>query len=117
MSTPGVPPQQPQIVYQQILRPPSNGAAVAAVIVGSLALFFGLSVPIPLLGLFSAALATPLAIGAVALGHVGISKSRRSGVGRTPALLGLIFGYATIAIVALTTIVVIISTVVSAGQR
>ncbi len=115
MSTQG--PGQPHIIYQQVIRPPSNAAATTSVVLGSIALFFGLSVPIPILGLFSAFIAGPLAIAGIVTGHIGVTAAARVGIGRTPALVGLVFAYSTAAVIVATTLFWIISAGISASQR
>ncbi|WP_065570636.1 hypothetical protein [Microbacterium oleivorans] len=117
MSYPQQPPQYPQqVVYQQVVRPPSNGAATAALILGILAVFFGISVPIPFWGLIVIFLAVPLGALAVIFGHVGMRASRTIPVGRGNAVAGLIMGYVTLAICILTTAFWVIALVGSAAS-
>jgi uncharacterized membrane protein len=95
---------QTQVVYQHVIKPPSNGMAVASLVIGIVAIVFGIWSPIPFIGLFFAFLGGLPALLAVILGHVGFSASKRVGVGRGNSLAGLVMGYVTIGIIALTTL-------------
>jgi len=67
-------------------------------------LFFGLSVPIPVWGLFMLFLAAPLGIVALIYGHSGLTISGTSGSGRRKALTALGLAYASLAICFFTTL-------------
>ncbi len=108
------PPSQ-QIVYQQVVKPPSNGMAVTSMILGICAAFFGLTVPIPIWGLFMLLLAGPIAVAAVILGHLGLNASLRRGAGKGNAIAGLVTGYVTIAICVVTTGFWIFASILSAA--
>lgn len=75
----------------------SLGLAIAS-------LFFGLSVPIPVWGLFMLFLAAPLGIAALILGHSGLTLSRTSGSGRGKAETALVLAYTSLAICFFTTL-------------
>ncbi|MCR2783750.1 MULTISPECIES: DUF4190 domain-containing protein [unclassified Microbacterium] len=92
-----------QHVHQHFVRGPSNGKGVAALVVGVIAVFFGVSVPIPVWGLIVSFLAFPLSVVAIILGHLGMSTARRVGMGRGNSLAGAILGYVTLGICVLTT--------------
>ncbi len=80
---------------------PSNGAAVAALVLGCISLPFGI---LPFIGWF----ATPFAIAAVGFGFAGLSRGKKVGRGRGLAAGGLATGaVALIAITAWTAIFVI----------
>lgn len=85
----------PPIIVQ---RPPGNGSAVASLVLGVIAVVFGVWMVIPLVGFFVAFTAGPCAIVAVVLGHVGMNRWRQVGLGKNQALAGLILGYSTIGI-------------------
>lgn len=70
---------------------------------------------IPIVGLFFAFLGGLPAILAVIFGHVGLATSKRNGVGRGNSLAGLVTGYITIGIIALTTIFWIVAIAGSAA--
>lgn len=98
------PPQPPQqVIYQQVVKGPSNGQAVAALILGIVAIAIGIWSPIPFLGIVTAFLAFLPALLAVIFGHLGLRVSATNGVGRGQALTGLILGYVTLGIIVLTT--------------
>jgi len=98
-----------QIIYQQVVKAPSNGTAVAALVLGIVALVTGIWIPVPVLGLFMMFLAFVPSVLAVIFGHVGLRNATGvGGVGRPAALTGLILGYVTLAISAITTFLWII---------
>ncbi len=99
MSTPASPPQPPMMPAP--VRP-SNGTAVAAVIVGPIALVNALLVPLPLIGILAFFVAFPFVVGALVLGHLGLVSAKGSEVGRAPAMIGLITGYVAAAIIVVT---------------
>ena len=104
-----------QVVFQQVVRGPSNGAATAGLVLGIIALFFGISVPIPLWGLIVIFFAFPLGILAAIFGHVGLRASSTLSAGRGNAVAGLVMGYVTIAICVLTTTFWVVALVGSAA--
>lgn len=107
---------QHQVIYQQVVKAPSNGMAVAALILGIVAIVTGIWIPIPILGLVMMFLAFAPAVLAVIFGHVGIRNSARlGGLGRGAALTGLVLGYVTLAISVLTTALWIAAAVASAA--
>ncbi|WP_223622228.1 hypothetical protein [Microbacterium sp. EST19A] len=75
----------------------SLGLAIAS-------LFFALSVPIPVWGLFMLFLAVPLGIAALVGGHSRLKTSRTSGAGRRKVTTALVLAYTSLAICALTTL-------------
>ncbi|MAT18620.1 MAG: hypothetical protein CMF56_08670 [Leifsonia sp.] len=95
---------QHQVIYQQVVRAPSNGPAIAGMVLGIVAIVIGIGSPIPIIGLISAFFAFAPALLAAIFGHVGLSKARTmGGVGRGQATAGLTLGYLTLAIIVLTT--------------
>jgi hypothetical protein len=95
---------QHQVIYQQVVKAPSNGMAIAALVLGIVAIVTGVWIPIPILGLVMMFLAFAPAVLAVIFGHVGIRNAGRlGGLGRGAALTGLVLGYVTLAISVLTT--------------
>lgn len=105
-----------QVVYQNIVRPPSNGAAVASLVLGVVAIAFGVWIPIPFLGLVMMFVSFVPAVLAVVFGHVGLGGAHRSGVGRNRAVAGLVTGYLTLGIAVLTTLAWVTAGVASAGH-
>jgi hypothetical protein len=94
-------------------KPQRNGAATAALVVGLVALSIGVWSPIPVLGLLAAMLAVVPAVVAIALGHVGLSRSRQiGGIGRVMAIVGLCAGYIALAILVGTAIWWVVGTIV-----
>lgn len=67
-------------------------------------LFFALSVPIPVWGLFMLFLAAPLAIAALISGHAALTASRPGASGRGRAITALVLAYASLAICFFTTL-------------
>lgn len=99
------PPQYPQPYVVQLQRAPSNGKAVAAMVLGIVAIAVGIWSLVPFLGLVAAFLGFAPAVVAVILGHVGLSASvPLNGLGRSQAVTGLVLGYLTLAIILGTTI-------------
>jgi hypothetical protein len=98
----GYPPQQ-QVIYQHVVRAPSNGAAVTALVLGIVAIVLGVWIPVPILGLFMMFLAFVPAVLAVVFGHLGLRNARVNGVGRGGALTGLALGYVTVGLSVVTT--------------
>lgn len=102
--------QQPQqLIYQQIVKPPSNGMAVTSLILGILAIVVGVWTPIPIAGLVFAFLSFLPALLAIIFGHVGLSTSKTNGVGKGQAITGLILGYLTIGIIVVVTMIWILT--------
>lgn len=75
----------------------SLGLAIAS-------LFFALSVPIPVWGLFMLFLVAPLGIAALINGHSWLKASRMSAPGRRKVQTALVLAYISLAICALTTL-------------
>lgn len=92
------------VVYQHVIKPPANGMAVTALVLGIVAIVTGIWSPIPIVGLVFAFLGGLPALLAVIFGHVGSVIAARSGVGRGSAVAGLVLGYVTIGIIVLTTL-------------
>jgi uncharacterized membrane protein len=109
---------QHQVIYQNIVREPSNGAAVASLVLGIVAIAAGVWIVIPILGLFMMFLAFLPAVLAVVFGHVGLVHAARAGrKGHGQAVTGLILGYATLGISVLTTFVWIVAAGSAAAGR
>lgn len=94
---------QQQVIYQSVVKQPSNGMAVTALVLGIVAIVFGIWIPVPIFGLFMLFVAFLPAVLAVVFGHIGLGTSARNGVGKGGALTGLILGYLVIAISIVTT--------------
>lgn len=107
---------QQQVIYQSVVRQPSNGIAVTALVLGIVAIVFGIWIPIPIVGLFVMFVAFLPAVLAIVFGHVGLNNSARAGVGRGGALTGLILGYLVIALSIGTTALWFIAGVASSGS-
>jgi uncharacterized membrane protein len=75
----------------------SLGLAIAS-------LFFALTVPIPVWGLFMLFLAAPLGIAALINGHTALRTLRPAAKGRGKAQTALVLGYSSLAICAFTTL-------------
>ncbi|SEB65868.1 hypothetical protein SAMN04489806_1426 [Paramicrobacterium humi] len=104
MSYPPQPPQS-QYLYHHIVRPPSNGSATAAMVLGIVGIVIGIWSFVPILGLFSAVTGFVPALLGVVFGHVGLGKARQlRGTGHSAALTGLILGYITLAVIVLVTV-------------
>lgn len=104
--------QQP--IYYQHVVVRTNGYAAAALTLGIIAFVFGVWAWVPLLGILNAIIGGALAIMAVTFGHMGRKTFTEIGVGEGKAVTGLIFGYATLGIIALVTITWIISLIANA---
>lgn len=100
---------QHQVIYQQVVRPPSKGMAVTSLVLGIVAIVTGIWTPIPIIGLVFAFFAFLPAVLAVVFGHVGLIRSRAIGVGRGAALTGLVLGYVTVGVIVATTLVWILA--------
>jgi hypothetical protein len=84
--------------------PPSNGSAVAALVLGVFAIVTGVWAPVPVLGILASTVAFVPAALAVIFGHVGLNNARKTGgAGRGMSLTGLWTGYITLAIIVLMT--------------
>lgn len=105
------------MVYQQIVRPPSNGIATAGMVLGIVAIVLGVWMIIPIVGLAFAFVSFVPAVLGVVFGVVGLRHSHRVHVGRGAALTGLITGGLTLAIVVLTTLFWIIAFAASAASN
>jgi uncharacterized membrane protein len=105
-----------QVIYQQVVRPATNGTAVAALVLGIVAIVLGVWVVIPIVGLFFAFISFVPAVLAVVFGFTGLRQSARAGVGRGAAMTGLITGGITLAIVVLTTCFWVIAIAASAAS-
>lgn len=109
--------QQPQqqIIYQQVVRPPSNGMATTSLVLGIVAIIPGVFVAIPFAGIIFGGLAFLPAVLAVVFGHLGKNASNRiGGIGRGAAVTGMILGYITLGMMILAILISII-TLVAAG--
>jgi hypothetical protein len=78
-------PQLPQVMYLQ--RPPSNGLAVAGLVLGIVGLLTAL---IPLVGWFFAFLPALLA---VIFGHIGFGTAKRTGLRKGESIASVLLGY------------------------
>lgn len=95
----------PVVMYAPVMmRPPGNGLATASLVTGIIGAFFGLSVPIPVLGIISAVIALPLGIVAVALGFPALPRARRMGTGRGAAIAGIVLGFFALGITIIVTV-------------
>ncbi len=97
-------PPPPQIVYQQPLPPPTNAMAVTSLILGIIGGLIGIWSPFPIFGIIAGAVAFFPALLAIIFGHSGLRRAKFTGAGRGVALTGLVFGYATIAIIVASTL-------------
>lgn len=115
-----IPPERPPYgtptVYSPIVRPAGNGIATGAMVVGIIGAIFGLSVPIPLLGILSALVAAPLGILAVALGFPGLARAKSQGVGRGAAISGIILGCFALGITVVVTLGWIVLGIIGAAE-
>lgn len=103
MSYPSQP--QQQVIYQQVVRAPSNGMATTSLVLGIVAIVTGVWVLIPLVGMFFGFIAFLPGVLAAVFGHVGMSRSVTiGGIGRGSAMTGLILGYVTVGLIVLTTV-------------
>lgn len=118
MSQPGGPhAPSNQVIYQQVVRAPSNGMAVAALVLGLVAIVVGIWSPIPLIGFITAFFAFIPALLAVIFGVVGLRRAAQlARLGRGQALTGLILGAVTLAIIVLVTLGWIVLVLLAATQ-
>jgi hypothetical protein len=114
-SAAGVP--SSQVIYQQVVRAPSNGIAVAGLVLGIVAIALGVWMVIPVVGLFFAFVSFVPAVLGVIFGIVGLRQAARVGVGRGAALTGLVTGGLTLAIGLLTTMFWIFAIAASAASN
>jgi hypothetical protein len=105
-----------QVIYQQVVRAPSNGIATASLVLGIVAIVLGVWMIIPLVGLFFAFVSFVPAVLGVVFGILGLRQAARIGVGRGTAMTGLVTGGITLAIGALTTMVWIFAFAASAAS-
>jgi hypothetical protein len=84
--------------------PKANGPAAIALGLAIASLFFALTVPIPIWGLFMLFLAAPLGIAALIVGYSGLKQARNSGSGRGRAITALVLAYLSLAICVFTTL-------------
>jgi hypothetical protein len=77
--------------------------AIAALVLGIIAIALGSWSVVPMLGLVAAFFAFAPAVLALILGIVGMSKAKAVGVGRGQALAGVVLGSVTVGIMVLTT--------------
>jgi hypothetical protein len=93
------------MVYAQIVKPPTNGSAVASLVLGIVGVAIGFWVIIPILGIFFGFTGFIPAVLAVIFGHLGRGRSTAmSGLGRGQATAGLIMGYVIASLILLITI-------------
>ena len=104
------------MIYQQVVRPPSNGLAISALVLGIVAIVLGIWMIIPIIGLFFAFVSFVPALLAVLFGVLGLRQSSRNGIGRGPAITGLVTGGLTLAIGVLTTLFWVIAIAASAAS-
>lgn len=103
MSYPGQP--QQQVIYQQVVRPPSNGVATTSLVFGIIGAAIGVWAFIPVLGIGSAIVGFPLTLVAIITGHIGYKRADTlGGIGKSSSMTGMILGYVTLAIIALVTL-------------
>ena len=106
-----------QTIYQHVVRPPSNGMAVAALVLGIVAIAVGVWTIIPILGLVAAFFAFLPGVLAVVFGAIGRTRSKAlGGLGRGQAMAGLVLGSITLGIIVLTTLVWILATVATGSS-
>lgn len=118
MTVMSYPPQhQPPQYVVQIQSPPSNGQAIAALVLGIIGAAVGVWAFVPLLGVIAAMLGFIPALLAVILGHLGMRASQRmQGAGRGQSITGLVLGYLTLGIIVATTMLWIVALAVSAAS-
>jgi hypothetical protein len=92
-----------QVIYQQVVRAPSNGIAIAALVLGIVAIVLGVWMIVPFVGLFFAFVSFVPAVLGVVFGVLGLRQAGRIQVGRGAAMTGLVTGGLTLAIGVLTT--------------
>lgn len=105
------------MMYHQIVRPPSNGMAIAALVLGIIAIVFGVWMIIPIIGLAFAFVSFVPAVLGLIFGVVGLRRAKEISVGRGAALTGVITGGLTLAIGVLTTMFWIIAIAASAASH
>ena len=107
---------QPQYLYVQQVKAPSNGMATAALVLGIVAIVCGVWSPLPILGLVAAGTGFIPAVLAIVLGHLGVRQSRTLGIGHGAGMTGLVLGYVTVGIIVLTTVLWLVAIGASSGQ-
>jgi len=90
------------VVYQQIVRPPSNGLATASMVLGIIALVFALIAAATFLPPLLVLPSFILGVLAGILGSVAMQKARRISVGGAAAKAGAVLGGITVLILLLT---------------
>lgn len=106
-----------QVVYQQVVKAPSNGSAVTSLILGIVAIVIGIWSFVPILGIGAAFTSFIPALLAIIFGHVGLKNAARNGVGRGQAMTGLILGYVTLGIIVATTVFWIVAIAASGAAE
>ncbi|RIX28423.1 hypothetical protein [Amnibacterium setariae] len=106
-----------QVIYQQVVRAPSNGIATAALVLGIVAIVLGVWMVIPFVGLFFAFISFVPAVLGVVFGVLGLRQASRIAVGRGAAITGLVTGGLTLAIGASVTLFWIFALAASAASQ
>lgn len=106
-----------QVIYQQVVRAPSNGIAVASLVLGVVGLVLGVWMIIPIVGLFFAFVSFLPAVLGVVFGVLGLRQASRVQVGRGAAMAGLVTGGLTLAIGVVTTMFWILAIAASAASH
>lgn len=104
---------QQQVIYQSVVKQPGNGMAVTALVLGIVAIVFGIWIPIPIFGLAMMFVAFLPAVLAIVFGHVGLRTAARNGVGRGGSVTGLVLGYLVIVLSVGTTVMWILAAAAS----
>lgn len=107
----------PPVMYHQVLRAPTNGIAVASLVLGIVAIVLGVWMIIPIVGLVFAFMSFVPAVLAVVFGVMGLRRSAQVEVGKGPALAGLVTGGATLAIGVATTLFWVVAIAVHSGSH
>jgi hypothetical protein len=93
---------QPVLYYPPQAVAPTNNVALTAMIFGIVGAVVGIWAVVPITGYLSAAFGFPLTLTAVICGHIGQARSRRrNGVGRAQAVVAVILGYLSLAVMAI----------------
>ncbi|THG30777.1 DUF4190 domain-containing protein [Naasia lichenicola] len=108
-TVPAPPTQMPSVVFDPYARRPSNGLAVAALVLGIVAIVFGIWIVVPLIGIAFAFSTFVPALLAVIFGFFGVRRAKEVRVGRGMALTGITLGGVTLALSVITTAVWVIS--------
>ena len=110
-------PTSSQVIYQQVVRAPSNGIATASLVLGIVAIVLGVWMIVPIVGLFFAFVSFVPAVLGVVFGISGLRQAARVQVGRSAAMTGLITGGVTLAIGVLTTLFWIVALAAGAASN